>query len=146
MLKIAAAMGEDGFSKFIQTLAEPVDMQSETLGLNHALQDEVRMNATQSNARSVPNRNTFDGACFNCNNFGHRIAFCPYPLKRKSNNNYNQNSNRQYQSQSSQNVSQQNTPNQNNNNGSYGNRQNNNNNNRQYSNSNQIDSNQMSAL
>jgi hypothetical protein len=56
MLKIAAAMGEDGFSKFIQTLAEPVDMQSETLGLSHALQDEVRMNATQSNARSVPNR------------------------------------------------------------------------------------------
>jgi hypothetical protein len=161
MLKIAAAMGPVAFESFIQTLSQPLDSLGEDLSLG----TEVKFNATQSNAaRSTPNRNVFDGQCYNCEQFGHRIAFCPQPMRRKNNNNngesrrdngsqsYNSNnsfsSNRQNQYTSQYQSDRPNNMYKNNGNGN--NRPNNNYNSnnvgRQRSQSNAIDANNISAV
>jgi hypothetical protein len=102
MLKIASCMGEDNFEKVIQSLTVANSELSTSLGLGGS--DEAAIMNTNTYSRAIPNKNTFDGKCFNCEQYGHRIAFCSQPLRnrnRSANNNSNYQSNRSQASSNS---------------------------------------------
>ena len=96
MLKIASCMGEDNFEKVIQSLTVANSELTTSLGLSGS--DDVTVMNT--NSRAIPNKNTFDGKCFNCEQYGHRIAFCEQPLRNRNRGSNNNNNN--YQSNRSQ--------------------------------------------
>jgi len=88
-LKMASCMGSEAFNKLILTMNGTRQQVSESLGLSEP--ENIVSNAI--NARPGSNRVMFDGDCLNCGVYGHRIAFCPEPIRRNRNNSYGNNNN-----------------------------------------------------
>jgi len=96
MLTMASAMGATQFNNIIDTLTAKTDRLIDDLGLVKQEAAETYYTQTSSSQNNKPNNNysnnrnhnnnisngynksvQFDGNCLNCNQYGHRIAFCP---------------------------------------------------------------------
>jgi hypothetical protein len=134
MMTIASALGSPHFNTVINTMCAQTDQLIVDLGL--VKHEHSEMNYTQVNRRNYNNNNNasnrinvqyngnnnmrknnntdsrsvpFDGVCYNCNAYGHRIAFCTEPKQsliananrsnaqgNNNNNNYHRNNNSQH--------------------------------------------------
>ncbi len=89
MLKVASCMGDESFEKVVQTLTSSNDQLMSSLGLAQEESSTLNTSLSRPHGSVAPNRNTFDGTCFNCDRYGHRIAFCDKPLRAKNQRNSN---------------------------------------------------------